>query len=122
MQTVTDRPLTVTITTHPQATVARLSGDAGVPNASDLERMLLPLSSLRGKRIVLDLSELDFISSVGMGSIVALQRGVARAGGDVRLAAVPDMIRQAFRHARLEPLFTFHGTVEEAMRGDPTTP
>jgi anti-anti-sigma factor len=72
-----------------QGCVVRLRGEAGVVEADTLESALLPLIRLRLPRVTFDLSELVFISSLGMGVLAAFRRAAVRAGARVYL--VPRM-------------------------------
>jgi anti-anti-sigma factor len=108
---------TLTLVLHdtPRGLVGRLSGDAGVASVDELQRLLLPLSARRPVLLVLDLSGLEFISSLAMGALVAFQRGLKRHQCRVVLAAVPAVIQQALRYAMLEPMFQFFDSVEDAL-------
>ena len=80
-----------------------------------LERQLDRLALQRPKRVVIDLSELTSVSSLGMGVLVSHRRNVVRNGGVVYLAAVQPLVRGALCHARLDQLFPMFPTVEEAQ-------
>jgi anti-anti-sigma factor len=89
-----------------EGVVVRLRGVAGVLEAGALEASLLRLAARRPARVTFDLSRLEFISSLAMGSLVTFRRAAARAGGRVCLA--PDlrpMVREAFTRADLLGLF-----------------
>lgn len=107
--------LTLVLHDTPRGLVASLSGDAGVAAVDELEQLLLPLSARRPALLVLDLSSLEFISSLAMGTLVAFQRGLKRHRSQLVLAAVPPVIRQALRYAMLEPMFSFCDSVEDAL-------
>jgi anti-anti-sigma regulatory factor len=79
---------------------------AGVLEAGVLEASLSRLAARRPARVTFDLSGLQFISSLAMGSLVTFRRAAARAGGRVCLA--PDlqpMVREALTRADLLALF-----------------
>jgi anti-anti-sigma factor len=86
--------------------VVRLTGEAGVRQASDLEAALLRISARRPRLVTLDLSGLNFICCLAMGSLAAYRRGAVRAGSRVRMAAtLPESVRQALHHSGLLALF-----------------
>jgi anti-anti-sigma factor len=107
--------LTLELHDTPRGLVGRLSGDAGVASADELQRLLLPLSARRPALLVLDLADLVFISSLTMGILVAFQRGLKPHQSQLVLAAVPAIIQQAFRHAMLESMFRFVDSVDDAL-------
>jgi anti-anti-sigma regulatory factor len=85
-----------------EGVVARLRGVAGVLEAGALEASLSGLVARRPACVTVDLSELQFISSLAMGALVTYRRAAARAGTRVRLA--PDLrpdVREALTRAEL---------------------
>jgi anti-anti-sigma regulatory factor len=71
-----------------------------------LTTALLGLSALRPPLVTLDLSGLTALSCLTMGDLVALRRGLVRAGGRVRLAAgLQQPVREALERAGLFALF-----------------
>jgi anti-anti-sigma factor len=64
---------------------------------------------------VLDLSQVTFLSSLGMGLLVRLSRDLGRWNGRVKIANCPPAIREALEVARLMDFFQFHATVDEAL-------
>lgn len=99
-------------------TVLTLTGEASLVNIGPLEQAFLKARATRPQRLVLDLSGLRFISSLGMGTIISLHRDLLRQGGELRLAAVPPLIADALQHARLTDLLIIDGTVDAAVAGD----
>jgi anti-anti-sigma factor len=86
--------------------VVHLAGEAGFRLAEPLMAALLGLSAQRSIRVVLDLSELHFLSSLAMGVLVTFRRGVVRRGGRVRLAStLQEPVREALDRAGLLALF-----------------
>jgi anti-anti-sigma factor len=115
MKTAMQPTLTLVLHDTPRGLVAQLRGDAGVAAVDELEKLLLPLAARRPPLLVLDMSGLEFISSLAMGTLVAFQRGLKRHRSQLVLAAVSPVIRQALRYAMLEPMFSFSDSVEDAL-------
>lgn len=62
-------------------------------------------------RIILDLNQVDFIDSSGLGAIVA----VMKLQGDARrleLAALTPPVRKVFRMTRMDTIFKIHDSLE----------
>jgi anti-sigma B factor antagonist len=75
--------------------VIRLRGELDIDSAPDLERVLLRSRPAR-QRVVLDLSELEFMDSTGL-RVLLRARAVAEDGGwEVLLRDVPPTIRRLF--------------------------
>jgi serine/threonine-protein kinase RsbW len=99
----------------PEGLVVRVLGDASVVTVEKLHRELGALSLAPPRLVILDLSALDFVASLGMGAILAFDKRVAHEGGYVRLAALQPNVHEAFRHARLLQAFEVFVTVEAAL-------
>ncbi|HEY1921964.1 MAG TPA: STAS domain-containing protein [Tepidisphaeraceae bacterium] len=109
-------PMDVRIEALPEALVVHIKGECAI-TLHPLEATFTRLSAQRPKLVVLDLAGVTFISSLGMGSMLAFRRGLSSHGGQVRLAAVQPLVLDAFRRAHLYEVFSFHPTVAEACAG-----
>jgi anti-anti-sigma factor len=98
--------------------VIRVAGDAGVASSGKLDRELMLASAGRHLSVVLDLSELTFISSISMGLLVAFHHGVIRNGGRCRVAGLQRRVAEAFERARLTQILSICPTVHEAMTSE----
>ncbi|MGD0461437.1 MAG: STAS domain-containing protein [Tepidisphaeraceae bacterium] len=106
-------PMEVQIETLPETVVVHIKGECAI-TLQPLEAVFLRLSAQRPKLVVLDLAGVTFISSIGMGAMLAFRHGLASHGGQVRLAAGQPLVLDAFRRAHLYDVFTFFPTVAEA--------
>jgi anti-sigma B factor antagonist len=62
------------------------------------------------RRLVLDLGEVGFVDSTGLGAIVGVVKGLGR-GGSVELAGLSPAVRKVFDLTRLSEVFTIHDRV-----------
>lgn len=71
-----------------------------------------------GRQVVLDLRQVPYMDSAGIGGLVLCSRQVARRGGELRIVAPPDgKVRQVLSLAGLdEVLRIFDDTNAEALR------
>lgn len=68
-------------------------------------------------RLVIDLSQTDFMDSTGIGLLVNGAKTLRAAGGDVRLAGLQDRIKNLFVITRLlGPVFKDYADVEAAVQ------
>ena len=65
--------------------------------------------------VVLQMAEVQFIDSSGMGTIVRLMSAARAAGGDVKICAVPVMMRKALVMTNLHKVFEIFETEDEAL-------
>ena len=66
-------------------------------------------------RIVVDLSDVDYISSAGWGIFVGEIKGVRRNGGDIKLAGMRSDVREVFDLLEFNALLTPYATREDAL-------
>jgi len=97
------------------ATIARLIGSANMVSANHLQDQLLALVEGRPQRLVLDLSGLDFISSVGLGGIIAAHLRCRYHSGSIVLAAPTPEILELLKVTNLTRLFPIHDSVDAAL-------
>ena len=96
--------------------LARFSGQAGVEQADLLERYLKILATRPETLIVLDLSGLSFVSSVGISALMHLQKSVESRGAQMRIAGLTPTILGALKRCKLDKHFTTFPTAGEALR------
>lgn len=65
--------------------------------------------------IVLDLAEVEFIDSSGLGLLVRLLSHVRAAGGDLKLCSAPNRIGEILRITRLLTVFDVHESEDAAV-------
>jgi anti-anti-sigma factor len=98
-----------------QGVVARLYGDAGMLATDSLQMSLASLSARRPALVVFDMAQLAFVASLFMGALVSFRRGLVRHGGRVKLAASQPCVLEAFQRSRLDELFEFVESVDQAL-------
>ena len=67
--------------------------------------------------IVIDLSDLAYISSLGLRSVVAVSKKARDKGGELRICRMTGLVRQVFEITRLNQVFPLHDSVESALMG-----
>jgi anti-anti-sigma factor len=67
-------------------------------------------------KIIIDCRKLDYVSSLGIGSLVALQARVRKKGGEVKLAALFGLAAEAIRLVGLNKVLNIYGDLEFARK------
>ena len=88
-------------------------GSLEASNVIDFREAVMGLLK-EGDKVVLDLGNVNFMDSSGLGAIVALRRRLSRSEGDLRLANITPQVRTVFELTRLHQAFEIYDTVEEA--------
>jgi anti-sigma B factor antagonist len=67
------------------------------------------------KRIVLNLAEVNYIDSGGLGTLVALHTTAHNAGGTIKLANLTQRVGDLLQVTKLLTVFEVHGSEYEAL-------
>ena len=67
-------------------------------------------------KIIIDCRKVDYVSSLGIGSLVALQARLRKKGGEVKLAALFGVAAEAIRLVGLDKLLNIYGDLEFARQ------
>jgi anti-anti-sigma factor len=86
-------------------------------NAHEMTEMLNAAQSDGCKYLILDMSELEFLSSAGVGSILGALGRTRESGGDIILCNVPDKIFHVLKILDLCDYLTIRQTTQEATEG-----
>ncbi len=110
-----DELFRVSVEKHPGATVVTVVGEVDVSSAPELRARLLELDERQ--RIVVDLSEVTFLDSTGLGVLVgALKRTEATRGeGELRLVVNRPQLTKVLEVTGLAPLFAIYPVLSEAL-------
>ncbi len=109
------RPLEIAVRRKAETAVVRISGSASMDVCDRIRDELIPLAEGDVRLIVLDLADLDFICSEGLGAIVAAYLKSVNRGGSVRLAQPSKAARELLTITKLDKLFHVFASVEEAL-------
>jgi anti-sigma B factor antagonist len=105
----------ITIQDHDRVSVVTVTGRLDAATAPDLETALSQLVDRNRNNIVLDLKEVDFISSIGLRAIIFTYKSVKRADGDLRLASPSPAVEMVLKTLGLTPMFSIYPSSKEAI-------
>ena len=94
--------------------LVRLDGSVGVTEADVLRQRLEPVATSSAPEIVVDLSQMDFISSPGLSVLLKLAQRARTWDGQVKLVAPRPIIRDLLDRTRLTEIFPIYDTVQAA--------
>jgi anti-sigma B factor antagonist len=86
--------------------------------AAEFRAMLLSLIDQGHRQLVVDLKDVIFIDSSGLGALVSALKTIKRSPGpgDVRLARVQSPVISLLEIIRLNRVFTSYASVEQAVQ------
>jgi len=88
----------------------------GGPDASLLHDKLYELIENDRKKIVIDLSRVEWMNSTGLGILISSYTTLRNHEGELKLANVTDKIRSLLTITKLVTVFDSHDSVEEAVK------
>ncbi len=85
-----------------------LAADGGLnaDTASDFVKQLEALVDAGVKKIIVDCTGLDYISSYGIGVLMRLHKKLTKHGGDVKIASPKGFVLKVLHIARLDTLLS----------------
>jgi anti-sigma B factor antagonist len=104
-----------TTSTPARWTVMSLTGDVDLATAPGLRQRLAEMTGPGPSFVVIDMSDLTFIDSTGLGVLVGALRRMRSHDGDLRIAAARSGIARVFGITGLDRVFELFPTVHEAV-------
>lgn len=97
--------------------ILKLSGRVTLgPESAQLRTKLKDLLSQGKKRLVLDLGDVSYIDSAGLGTLVAGYTSAQSDGGEVKLANLTNKFHEQLNITKLVTIFEVYNTSQEAVK------
>jgi anti-sigma B factor antagonist len=91
-----------------------VSGEVDVHSAPALRDCLIELLESGSSRVIVDLTEVGFLDSTGLGALVAARTKAGETGASLLLVCPSERILKLFAITGLDGVFDIHATVEAA--------
>ena len=101
--------------TEGDKTVVSVGGEIDVYTAPKLREQIVSLVEEGHYHLVIDMEDVEFLDSTGLGVLVGGLKRVRAHEGSLRLVCTQERILKIFRITGLTKVFPIHGTVEEAV-------
>ena len=85
---------------------ARVRGDLDIVTSDDFKRQLAGVFDAGPVKLVLDMGQVRFVDSSGLGALVAIHRTAEAADGQFTVRAVPPQVQRLFEITRLGDLLS----------------
>ena len=96
------------------ATVFRPHGEIDLSRSPELRVQLTEVQGNRPDRLVIDLSQVPYMDSSGVATLVEAMQVSRKHGGQLILCGMQERVRSIFEIARLDTVFTIVDTTSEA--------
>jgi anti-sigma B factor antagonist len=112
--------LTIDVTTvgDDQIQLFGLGGTLDIATSPTLRAALLEAADRAKHEIVVDLTQLEFLDSTGLGALIGAHKRAAEHGGSVRLVAHEGQILRLLRITGLLDVFSVYPSVDAALGDD----
>ena len=98
-----------------EATVVVLQGDVDLHHSPDLHARLVEIAAQRPRRLLLDLTEVPYMDSSGVGTLVEVFRRVTAYKGKLVLFGLSSRVRSVFEITKLDRFFTICESENQAI-------
>jgi len=96
--------------------VLAVRGEVDVYSAPALQEGLNTLLDSGAKAVIVDLTEVGFLDSTGLGVLVAARTSAVDAGGSLPIACQHERILKLFKITGLDAVFEIHPSVDAAVQ------
>jgi anti-anti-sigma factor len=104
-------------TQYDSGVVLKVAGRMDAVQATAFEEECKAWMARGAGTLIVDLSELAYISSLGLRSFVVIGKLQQGKGGHFRLCCLTGLVKQVFEITRLNSVFPIHESVEAAQTG-----
>jgi len=84
--------------------------------ASELKKQLDDLIKQNYKKIIVDISQCEFVDSTFLGVLVLSLKSSAKIGGDIRIVKPDEVVKALMEKAGTLNVFNMHDDLEEAIK------
>ena len=106
----------VQVSPRPDCVVVTVGGEVDVLSAGKLAKALQTVASeYRTPCLIIDMSQLDFIDSTGLGVLIHVQNRARALGESMLLVHPPPFVEQLLLGTRLSDLFIAYDTLYDAL-------
>jgi anti-anti-sigma factor len=95
--------------------IVGLRGKLDANSSQAVEKQLLALLNQGEDRLVLDFSELTYMSSLGLRVLMMVAKNIKKVNGKLALAGLNDHIYEIFKIARFTNIFSIYPSSDEAV-------
>jgi len=101
---------------HGKIAILNLIGRLDANTSGELESVLIPMIDGGEKKIILDFSALEYISSAGLRLLLLSAKKLRNNKGEIILCSMKDFIKEIFEISGFTPIFTIVDTKEDALK------
>ena len=98
------------------AYIVQVEGRVDAATAPDLEKKLHDLFESQERKFLIDLTNMEYISSVGLRVLLQLAKKIKTSSGQVILCGLQDQVYEVFEISGFTSIFSICSNQEEALK------
>jgi anti-anti-sigma factor len=111
------RSMDITTRTQGSVTVVGIVGNLDSKSSPQAQQTLEGILAGGGKKVVIDFTALDYVSSAGLRVLLGAAKRLKVAGGGLRLFGLNETVREVFDISGFSAILAVYGTEAEALQG-----
>ncbi|MFD1019332.1 STAS domain-containing protein [Thalassobacillus hwangdonensis] len=107
--------LTIDVTNKERVSIVSLAGEIDAFTAPKLKETLLPLTKEDGKTIEVDLQEVNYMDSTGLGVFISALKSTKENDTELKLVHMQERVYRLFKITGLTEIINIDSTVRGGM-------
>lgn len=95
--------------------VVRLAGRLDFASVTEARDQFASTIAAGNRKLIVDLSKVEFVDSAGLGSLIGGMRAARQAGGDLRIANPSEQAKMLLSLTSLDQVLKVHPTINAAQ-------
>ncbi|NAP01127.1 anti-sigma factor antagonist [Halomonas sp. MG34] len=91
--------------------VVNLSGEIDAYTAPNLKESLLPLTQKEGNTVEVDLGNVNYMDSTGLGVFISALKSTKENGSEMKLVNIQDRVLRLFKITGLDEIMDLNSTI-----------
>jgi anti-sigma B factor antagonist len=96
--------------------IVNIYGEIDLYQAPRLRNLLLSILITGEEKLVVDLSDVEFMDSSGLGAITAAFSRLRKSGGKLKIAGAAGIVKKVFEITNMHTFFDMYESSEEALQ------
>jgi len=109
--------MNISTRTQGEVTIVGFAGNLDSNTSPEAQQAIDGILAGGGKKVVVDFSALDYISSAGLRVLLGAAKKLGGGGGALRLFGLNETVREVFQISGFSTILTVVATEEDALRG-----
>jgi anti-sigma B factor antagonist len=97
-----------------KVTILEIEGEVDLYSSPGLRTELLGLTNTKTKAVLVDLSNVKYMDSSGVATLVEALQQVGKYGGKLKLVNLREAVKDVFELSRLDKVFDIYQNLDEA--------